>query len=301
MLARVTEGATAAAGGRRDQRDEGPALLDDAPVVVIGPRRGWRSLGLGELRGSADLLYFLVWRDLKVRYKQTALGIAWLLIQPLLLVGVFTFVFSVVVDVPHGDVPYPVFALAGLVTWSLFVSSLTRASGSVVGNQHLVSKVYFPRLLLPAAAVLSGVVDAAAGLVVLAAFMVVYGIVPGVEVLALPAFLLLAVVTALGVSLWLSAINVRYRDVQYAIPFLVQFAFFATPVVYPARAVPESYSWVIDFNPIAVAIGGVRWALFGADYELTWSALPSVVLVVVLLISGLAFFRRTESSFADEL
>jgi lipopolysaccharide transport system permease protein len=299
MLARVTEGVTAAGDPRREVQGVA-AHSSQAPVVVIRPRRGWRSLGLRELVGSFDLLYFLVWRDFKVRYKQTALGVAWVLIQPLVLVGIFTFVFSVVADLPNAPVPYPLFALSGLVAWTLFSSSLARAAASVVGNQHLVSKVYFPRLLLPAASVLSGFVDAAAGLALVAAFMAVYGVGPGPELLALPVFLLLAAFTALAAALWLSAINVRFRDVQYAIPFVLQVAFFATPILYPARAVPESWRWLVDLNPLALAIGGVRWSLFGTGIRFGWPAAVALVLLVALFMSGLAYFRRTEATFADE-
>ena len=265
------------------------------PLVIEASGRG--SLGLRELWEQRELLYFLTWRNVKVRYKQAAIGVAWVLLQPVLTAALFTVVFGVLLDTPSQGVPYPVFFLAALVPWQLFAYSLTEAGNSLVVNQHLVTKIYFPRLMLPAAAVLAGLVDFALALGVLTVLAAVYGVVPGLSLLALPLFILLTVAAALGAGLWLAALNVRYRDVQQGIPFLTQFLFFATPLVYATTLFPEPWRTVAGLNPMAGAVEGFRWAVFGVGWHPL--ILVSVAVTATLLVTGLLYFRRTERSFAD--
>lgn len=210
-----------------------------------------------------ELLFFLVWRDVKVRYKQTALGVLWILLQPVLSTVVFTVLFGILLNVPSDGVPYPVFALAGLLPWNYFAGSLTRSSQSLVGSANLITKVYFPRLIIPISGVASGLVDFVVAFGVLAVLMVVYGIVPGAALLYLPGFLLLALITALGFGLWLSALNVRYRDINYLVPFLVQIWMYVTPVIYGSSLVPERFRWLLGLNPMTGVVEGFRWALLG--------------------------------------
>jgi len=266
-----------------------------APLVIEASPRV--SLGLGELWAYRELLYFLVWRNVKVRYKQAAIGVAWVVLQPVLTATLFTVIFGVLLDAPARGAPYPVFFLAGLVLWQVFAVSLAEAGNSLVLNEQLVTKIYFPRLLLPMAAVLASLVDLCISLVVLAILVVAYGVVPSVLALALPLFVLMTVAAALGAGFWLSALNVRYRDVQHAIPFLTQFLFFATPLVYATTLIPEPWRVLIGLNPMAGAVEGFRWALFGGGlHELV---LVSIVVTVVLLVTGVIYFRRAERSFAD--
>lgn len=271
--------------------------------VVIEPTRGWLNLQLRALWQYRELLYFLVWRDVKVRYKQTALGVMWIILQPILSTVIFTVLFGVLLQVPHGDVPYPLFALAALVPWNYFSSSLTKSSTSVVQSSNLVTKVYFPRLIIPLAGVLSGLVDFAITLIVLALLMVYYGVMPGSAILLLPLFLLLAMLTALGFGLWLSALNVRYRDVTYLMPFLVQVWMYVTPVIYGTSILPERYRFVLGLNPMTGVVEGFRWALLGS--QLSTARPPdilfaiSVLITAVVLATGLIYFRQTERSFAD--
>jgi lipopolysaccharide transport system permease protein len=275
----------------------------DVPTVIIEPTSGWASLRLRALWHYRELLYFLVWRDLKVRYKQTLLGIAWVVLQPLLSMVIFSVLFGGLLGVPSGDVPYPIFVYAGLLPWQYFAGSLTRASTSLVGSAHIITKVYFPRLVIPISGVLSGLVDFAIAFLVLLALMVYYGVAPTPAVVWLPLFLLLAVVTALGFGLWLSALNVRYRDVNYLVPFLVQLWMYVTPVIYGSTLIPEQFRFLLALNPMTGVVEGFRWALLGG--QLTDAQAPgtlfaiSVAIAILVLASGAVFFRRTERVFAD--
>jgi len=269
------------------------------PVLEIRPPKGWASLGLRELWEYRELLYFLVWRDIKVRYKQTALGAAWAVIQPVFMMVVFSLFFGKLGGIPSDGIPYPVFVFCALLPWQLFAFALSESSNSLVGNQNLITKVYFPRLVVPISAVLGGLVDFGIAFVILLAMMAYFGILPGVAVLALPFFVLLAVTTALGVGLWLSALNVQYRDVRYTIGFLTQFWLFATPVAYPSSLVPERWRWLYGINPMAGVVEGFRWALLGkADAPGPLLAV-SVGVVILIFVSGLYYFRRMEETFAD--
>jgi lipopolysaccharide transport system permease protein len=269
------------------------------PETRIRPSRGWAALRLGELWAYRELLYFLVWRDIKVRYKQTALGAAWAILQPLLTMLVFSLVFGRLAKVPSDGVPYPVFAYAGLLPWQLFARAVTESSNSLVTNQQLITKVYFPRLLLPLATLLGGLVDFAIAFLVLAGMMLFYGIPLTGAVLTLPVFLVLALATALGVGTWLSALNVRYRDVRYTIPFLTQLWLFATPIAYPSSLIPEGWRTLYGLNPMAGVVEGFRWALLGRVGSIGSVWLVSTAAVAVLLITGVLYFRRMEREFAD--
>ena len=280
-----------------------PTAPAEAPVLVIQPTRGWISLQLRDLWHYRELLYFLVWRDIKVRYKQTALGVAWIILQPTLSMVVFSLLFGLLLKVPSGDAPYPIFAYAALLPWNYFAGALNRSSTSVVNSAHLITKVYFPRLVIPLAGVLSGLVDFAIAFLVLVGLLIYYQVTPTWAVVLLPGFLLLAMLTALGFGLWLAALNVRYRDINYLIPFLVQVWMYATPVIYGTTLIPERFRFLISLNPMAGVTEGFRWALLGARLG---DARPpdmlfavSIALTLVVLLSGLVFFRNTERTFAD--
>jgi lipopolysaccharide transport system permease protein len=267
--------------------------------TIIQPSRGWRALDVRELWRFRELVYFLALRDIKVRYKQTALGVAWVLLQPLLAMGIFSIIFGGIARLPSEGVPYPLFVVAGLVPWFYFANATSGASGSVVGNTQLISKVYFPRLVIPLAAVLANLVDLSVGLGLVIALLVGFGLAPGVQILALPLLVLLVVLTALGVSVWLSALDVQYRDVRYAVPFFIQVWLFATPVIYPASQVPEAWRPLIALNPMAGVIEAFRWALLGSAQPPVALLGTSVAVVAALLASGLLYFRRMERTFAD--
>ncbi|MGQ0737277.1 MAG: ABC transporter permease [Acidobacteriota bacterium] len=256
-------------------------------------------LRLGELWSYRELVYFLVWRDIKVRYKQTMLGVAWALLQPVLTMVVFSIFFGRLAGIPSEGVPYPVFAFCALVPWQLFAYSLTESSNSVVASQRLLSKVYFPRLIMPLSALGVALVDFSVATVLLVILVLAYGVTPGLAVLTLPLWALLAVSSALSVGLWLSALNVKYRDVRYTIPFLAQTWLFATPVAYPTSIVPEAWRTIYALNPMVGVVDGFRWALLGSSEPPGVTALVSTVSVAVLLVGGLYFFRRTERTFAD--
>jgi len=280
-----------------------PTAPAEAPVLVIQPTRGWISLQLRDLWHYRELLYFLVWRDIKVRYKQTALGVAWIILQPTLSMVVFSLLFGLLLKVPSGDAPYPIFAYAALLPWNYFAGALNRSSTSVVNSAHLITKVYFPRLVIPLAGVLSGLVDFAIAFLVLVGLLIYYQVTPTWAVVLLPGFLLLTMLTALGFGLWLAALNVRYRDINYLIPFLVQVWMYATPVIYGTTLIPERFRFLISLNPMAGVTEGFRWALLGARLG---DARPpdmlfavSIALTLVVLLSGLVFFRNTERTFAD--
>jgi len=268
------------------------------PTLIIRPPKGWVKLNLGELWAHRELLYFLVWRDIKVRYKQTALGAAWAVLQPVLTMLVFSVFFGRLAKIPSDGVPYPIFTFAALLPWQLFAYALNESANSLVTSQNLIKKVYFPRLAVPMSSVLAGLVDFSIAFGVLLVLMFYYRIVPTAAILLLPLFVLLAVATALSVGLWLSALNVKFRDVRHTIPFLTQFWLFATPVAYPSSLVPARWRPLLGLNPMTGVVDGFRWALFGRSGapESIW---VSAVAVVVLLIGGLMYFRRMESTFAD--
>ena len=271
----------------------------DLPVFFIKPETGLASLGLKELWEYRELLYFLTWRDVKVRYKQTVLGAAWAIIQPFFMMVVFSLFFGRLARVPSDGIPYPVFAFCALLPWQLFAHALTESSNSLVANERLITKVYFPRLAVPISAVLGGLIDFAIAFVILLLMMAYYGIVPTRAIFALPAFILLAIVTALGVGLWLSALNVKYRDVRYTITFLVQFWLFATPVAYPSSIVPERWRMVYGLNPMAGVVEGFRWALLGKSQGPGGLLVVSMAVVILIFLGGLYYFRRMEAEFAD--
>jgi lipopolysaccharide transport system permease protein len=268
--------------------------------IVIRPSRGWIGLGALELWRHRDLAFFLVWRDLKVRYKQTAFGAAWAVLQPVLLMLVFTAFLGRIAGIGSAGIPYPLFALSGLVPWTLFAQSLSGASNSLVNNQNLISKVYFPRLLLPLSAVASFVIDFLIAATVLLIAMLLFGRVPQATFLWVPALGLYTVVVALAVGLWFAAINVRYRDVKYAIPFLIQLWLFASPVAYSSNLVPERFRVLFSLNPMTGVIDAFRWAAVGGPRPDT-TFLFSAAATLAILVGGLAYFRRVERTFADTI
>jgi lipopolysaccharide transport system permease protein len=271
----------------------------DAPLIVIRPSSGWRSLDLRELWQYRELLYFLVWRDVKVRYKQTALGASWAVLQPFLTMVVFSVFFGRLAGVPSDGVPYPLFAFAALVPWTFFATGLTQAANSLVGSQELIKKVYFPRLAIPTAAVLASGVDFFIAFAVLLVMMAFYGYVPTVGVILLPALLALALVTALGAGLWLSALNVQYRDVRLTVPFLVQIWLFATPIAYPSSMLEGAWRTLYALNPMVGVVEGFRWALLGTETSPGPLIAVSAVAALCLLAGGALYFRRMENTFAD--
>jgi len=279
-----------------------PAPRHSHPIVTrIQPPRGLFNLRLAELWAYRELLYFFVWRDVKIRYKQTAIGVLWVILQPLLTMLVFTLFFGRLAKLPSEGLPYPVFYFAALVPWMYFNYALQNATNVVVENQRMITKVYFPRLVLPLSSVLSGLVDFAIGFVVLFGVALYYGIKPGPSAALLLLFLLLAILTALGVGLWLSALNALYRDVRYVMPFLLQFWMFASPVAYPSSLVPARWRWLYGLNPMAGVIDGFRWALTGHGQAPTLSLLVSSAAVLLILFGGLLFFQRMEGTVADRV
>jgi len=269
-------------------------------VVVITPISGWTALNLKDLWVYRELVYFITWRNLKVRYKQTALGAAWAIIQPFLTMVVFSIFFGNLAKVPSDGVPYPIFSYTALLPWTLFAKALTDASHSLVQSSHMITKVYFPRLILPLASILAGLVDFALAFLVLFAMMLYYGIYPTVVIWTLPLFVLLAMITALGVGFWLSAMNVLYRDIGYVLPFLTQFWMTLTPIAYPASLVPEKWRLIYALNPMTGVVEGFRWALLGSSASAPTSILAvSTGISILVLITGLYYFRRMERRFAD--
>jgi lipopolysaccharide transport system permease protein len=286
---------------KKNNSEQNPGA--NSSQVVIEPGRGWFDLRLRDIWQYHELLYFLVWRDVKVRYKQTALGVAWVVMQPLLSTVVFTVLFGILLEVPTGGVPYPVFALAALLPWNYFAGSLTRASTSLVNNTYLITKVYFPRLIIPISGVLAGLIDFAIGFVVLLGLLVYYRIPLTWTILFLPLFLLLAMITSLGFGLWFSALNVRYRDVTYLTPYLVQVWMYLTPVVYGTTLIPEDYQFLLALNPMTAVVEGFRWALLGSQLAEAQAPRPvimvSVAISLLVLFGGILYFRHTERTFAD--
>lgn len=268
-------------------------------ITHIKPSSRWTSLKLAELWRYRELLFFFVWRDLKVRYKQTILGAAWAILQPFLTMVVFSVFFGRLAAVPSDDLPYPVFSYAALVPWTFFANGLTQATNSVVSNAGMVKKTYFPRITLPIAAVMAGLVDFALAFLVLIGMMFVYGIVPTTNIVWLPLLLLLALVTSLGVSLWFSAFNVRFRDVRYIVPFMVQFWLFITPIAYPSSIVPQQWQLLYSLNPMVGVVEGFRWVLLGTNTAPGPMVIVSSLVALFLLVSGAFYFRQMERSFAD--
>lgn len=270
----------------------------EQPVTVIEPSRSWLALDLGSLWAYRELLYFLTWRDVKVRYKQTALGVAWAVLQPLCTMLVFSLFFGRLAGLPSEGVPYPLFAFAGLLPWVFFSNAIANSGNSLVGSANLITKVYFPRLLVPGAAVGAGLVDLAIGFALLVPLLIYYGVWPAWGVLFLPFLVILLTLLALGVGLLTSALNVKYRDIRYALPFIIQLWMFVSPVIYPASFVPSKWRWVMWLNPLAGIIEGFRAALFGKPMQ--WDLLAaSTILTLILLVFAAFIFRRMEKSFAD--
>ena len=277
-----------------------PATSHPAQLhVAIRPARGWTGLELRELWQYRELLVFLIWRDIKVRYKQTALGAAWAVLQPIFGMVVFSLFFGRLAKMPSDGIPYPVFAYCALLPWQLFAYALAESSNSVVANERLITKIYFPRLVIPIAAVLAGLVDFAIAFSVLILLILHYGIIPTWTIATLPLFVLLAILTALAAGLWLSALNVQYRDVRYTVGFLTQIWLFLSPVAYPSSLVPERWRPLYGLNPMAGVVEGFRWALVGRTPPPAAMLAVSVAVVLLLLVGGLFYFRRMENSFAD--
>lgn len=276
-----------------------PPSSSAVPFICIERSRGWFSLNLRELLAYRELVYFLIWRDIKVRYKQTALGVVWAVLQPFMTMVIFTLVFKKIANMPSENLPYPIFAYTALLPWNLFAGALNRTTMSVVGQSNLISKVYFPRLIVPLSATISGVVDFMIAFVILIGMMIWYGIAPTWGVLSLPLFMFLALTAAFSVGLWLSALNVKYRDVGHTIPFLVQLWLFVSPVAYSVTMIPEKWQLLYSLNPMAGVIEAFRWALLGKQHPDFSVIAISTVMVFVLLCGGLVYFKRMERTFAD--
>jgi lipopolysaccharide transport system permease protein len=275
-----------------------PAGPPGAAGVRVEPSRGRPRLKLGELWAYRELLYFLTWRDVTVRYKQTALGVSWAILQPLATMIIFTIFFGHLAKIPSEGLPYALFSYSGLVLWTFFSNGLTLSSNSLVASSNLITKIYFPRLVIPLGAVLAGFVDLVLAAIVLAGLMVVYTTAPPPAVVMAPLFVLLAFVTVVGAGLWLSALNVKYRDIRYVVPFLVQLWLFATPIAYPTSLLHEPWKTIYGLNPMVGAIDGFRWSVLGTPSP-GWSAVVSAFSATVLLATGLYYFRRMEKGFAD--
>ena len=267
--------------------------------TVIKPSRGWVPLRLRDLWEYRELLYFLTWRDIKVRYKQTVLGATWAIIQPFFTMVVFSLFFGRLAKIPSDGIPYPLFAFAALVPWTFFANGLSQSSNSLVGSAELITKVYFPRLIIPVASILSGLLDFVIAFAVFILMAIYYGIYPSMSIVLLPFLLLLGFTTALGVDLWLSALNVRFRDVRYVIPFLTQFWLFATPIAYPSSLLSEPWKTIYGINPMVGVVEGFRWALLGTETAPGAMIIVSSLVAVCLLVSGVFYFKRVEKYFAD--
>ncbi len=271
----------------------------ERPITIIRPSGGRITLDLRELWEYRDLLYLFAWRDIKVRYKQTMVGASWAIIQPFIAMVVLTIFFGKLARVPSEGIPYPIFAYSALVPWTYFVNVLTQSSNSVVSNRAVITRVYFPRLIIPMTTVMTGFLDFAIAFAILLGMMLFYGVVPTMAFLTLPLFIILVIATALGIGLWLAALNVKYRDVGFTLPFLTQIWLFATPIAYPSSLVPERWRAIYGLNPMAGVVEGFRWALLGKTHPPTMLLAFSVIAVIVLLIGGLYFFRYKEDTFAD--
>lgn len=272
--------------------------LPEKPIIVIEPSRGWISLNLGDLFNYYDLIYILVQRDIKVRYKQTVLGVVWAVIQPLFTMLVFTLFFGKLANIQTDGIPYPIFAYAGLLPWTFFSNAVTNSGNSLITNSSLITKVYFPRLIIPIATVAAGLVDFAIAFVLLIGLMFYYQVTASWNLLMIPFLMILTTLLAIGIGMWMSALNVKYRDIRYALPFAVQLLMFATPIIYPASLVPDKWRWALQINPLAGQIEAYRSAFFGLSFD--WTALGvSVLETLALLLYGAYSFRRMEKSFAD--
>jgi lipopolysaccharide transport system permease protein len=272
--------------------------MSPPPYLHISPPKKWIPVNLRELWNYRELLYSFTWRDVKIRYKQTALGFLWAIIQPLFMMLIFTVFFGRLAKIPSDGIPYPLFVLAALLPWTLFAEGITRSTSSMITNANIMTKVYFPRLIMPLSGILSPLVDFVFSFSILIVMMAWFGFIPTLNIVFLPLFILLALATSLGIGLWLSALNVQYRDFQYTIPFLIQLGLFASPVVYPASLVPESVRFLYGLNPMAGVIEGFRWALLGTAMPGAM-ILVSVGMVVILLVSGAFYFRKMEQYYAD--
>jgi lipopolysaccharide transport system permease protein len=268
-------------------------------IFLIRPSKGWRFLNVKELWEFREIVYFLTWRDIKVRYKQTILGVAWAVLKPVMTMVVFTIIFNKFAKIDSEGIPYPIFTFAGLLPWTFFSESINRGGMGLVGNANLISKVYFPRIIIPLASVTTPVVDFMLSFLILLGMMIWFGMRPGYGILYMPLLLFLTLITAFGVSLWLSAINVRYRDVGYTIPVIIQFWLYASPVAYPVSLVPEKWRFFYSLNPMVSVIEGFRWALLGKGTPDVFVMLISGVIVVVLVCGGIFYFKHTERTFAD--
>jgi lipopolysaccharide transport system permease protein len=277
------------------------ATPNDLPRTRRQATKGWVWPKLRELWEFRELLYFFAWRDVKVRYRQTVMGALWAIIQPLFTMVIFSLFFGRLAKIPAEGVPYPVFSFAALVPWTFFANALTQASNSLVVSSDMIKKIYFPRLALPIATVLAGVVDFVLAFLVLLGIMLYYGLVPTINILWLPFFLLLALITSLGVSLWLSAMNVQFRDVRYTLPFLSQAWLFVTPIAYPSSLLSEPWRTLYGLNPMAGVVEGFRWALLGTDSAPGPMTIVSSLVALLVLVSGAFYFRRMEQGFADVL
>jgi len=277
----------------------------ELPITIIKPARGWSSQPLRDLWEYRELLFFLVWRDVKVRYKQTVLGASWAILQPLLTTAIFALFFGRMAGMPSDGLPYPLFAFGGLLLWTFFAQALTHSSGSLVASSHLITKVYFPRLVIPVAAVIGAVLDLLVASPALAVFMAVHHVPVTPRILLAPLFVVLVIAAAIGAGLWLSALNVEYRDIRYTVPFLIQLWLFLSPIIYPTSSITSRLvsrglpGWLVGLNPIAGAVEGFRWAMFGTSTLDTGVVAASCVVTVVLVISGGAYFRAVEREFAD--
>lgn len=277
------------------------SVFETGQWVRIQPSRGWTNVNLVELWQYRELAYFLAWRDVKVRYKQTIIGIAWVLLQPLAMMSIFWLLFDRMAKLPSDGMPYPLYVLVGLLPWQFFSRVISESTNSLITDQRLITRVYFPRLVVPIATALTAMVDFALAMTLVAALMLLFGVVPGSALLLLPVVVLLMLAAALGVGFWLSALNVEYRDVMHAVPFLVQFWFFATPVVYSTSLLPEQWSLLYGLNPMTAVVEGFRWCLLGAGLGISLMSAISASVAVMLFISGMIWFRRRERSFVDQL
>jgi len=273
-------------------------MLPDKPIVVIEPTKGWIPVNLNDLWHYRDLLYILTTRDIKVRYKQTLLGAAWAIIQPLFTMLIFTLFFGRLAGMPSDNIPYPLFAYAGLLPWTFFSNAVTNSGNSLVGNSNLITKVYFPRMIIPMATVGSGLLDFAIAFGLLVILMIYYGVGFSLSILMLPVLVVLTGLLAIGIGMWMSALNVKYRDIRYALPFIIQLGMFATPIIYPASLVPEKWRWLIALNPLTGQIEAYRSAIFGKPFD--WFSLGiSALITVAILFYSAIMFKRMEKSFAD--
>lgn len=274
-------------------------IIMKLPTMVIQPRKGFLHLGLSVIWQHRELLFFLAWRDLKIRYKQTTIGVGWAVLQPLMTMVVFTVIFSMFAKIPSDGLPYPIFAYAGLLPWTYFAQSLNRSTTSLVGNSQLITKIYFPRLIMPLAGVMVPTVDFALSFLVMIGLMSWFHITPTWSLLALPLFLMFASITALAVGLWLSPVNVKYRDINYVVPFLTQLWMYASPIVYPVSLVPEKWRLLYSLNPMAGVIEGVRWALLGKQSPHFTTLAVSATIVILFFLGGMVYFKQMEGTFAD--